>query len=153
MFCCRLESPSYELKGPLKEMSPAEYDTFRRAVTSLELPETQDKLDSWWSSGDVIVDQEELEIISNVAPVRIRKVKGLGNYIHNRVGEVETTYQVSVPNVGLLAVDTVEVLENCCTHELQHWLNRGWRILAICPPNDARRPDYIVGRTGKDPEQ
>lgn len=150
MFCCRLESPSYELKGPLKEMSAEDYDKFRRAVTSLELPESQADLDKWYVHGETIVDSEELEIISNVAPVRIRKVKGLGTYIHNRVGEVETKYQISVPNVGLLAVDTVEVLENCCTHELQQWLNRGWRILAICPPNDARRPDYVVGRTGKD---
>ena len=26
-------------------------------------------------------------------------------------------------------------------------LDDGWRILAICPPNSQRRPDYILGRS------
>lgn len=26
-------------------------------------------------------------------------------------------------------------------------LDAGWRILAVCPQPDQRRPDYILGRT------
>lgn len=54
---------------------------------------------------------------------------------------------VQIPHVGLLAVDEVDVIEDACTDKLRGMLDVGWRILAVCPPNAARRPDYILGRT------
>lgn len=54
---------------------------------------------------------------------------------------------VQIPHVGLLAVDEVQVIEDACTDNLQRELDRGWRILCVCPPNAARRPDYVMGRT------
>ena len=54
---------------------------------------------------------------------------------------------VHVPNLGLLMVNEVTWLENCCTEVLQEYLDKGWRILAVCPQPDQRRPDYILGRT------
>ena len=43
-------------------------------------------------------------------------------------------------------VKEVDVLYSPCTDKLQDWLDKGWRILSICPQPDERRPDYIVGR-------
>lgn len=57
------------------------------------------------------------------------------------------TVQIQIPHVGLLAMDEVQVCEDLCTERLQTELDRGWRIIAVCPPNAARRPDYIMGRT------
>lgn len=57
------------------------------------------------------------------------------------------TVYVQVPHVGLLAMNEVLLEENCCTDRLQSKLDDGWRILCVCPPNAARRPDYILGRT------
>jgi len=54
---------------------------------------------------------------------------------------------VHVPNLGLLLIDEVEVLTSECTHSLHDYLRDGWRILAICPQPDRRRPDYVIGRT------
>lgn len=54
--------------------------------------------------------------------------------------------QIAVPDIGLLLLDEVCVREDYCTDMLQSDLDEGWRILAICPPNAARRPDYILGR-------
>jgi hypothetical protein len=59
-------------------------------------------------------------------------------------GNVTNTH---IPNVGLLAIDEVIWLENACTELLQEALDTGWRILAVCPPNAQRRPDYILGRS------
>jgi hypothetical protein len=59
----------------------------------------------------------------------------------------EYTVYVQVPHIGLLAIDEVQVCEDYCTDALQRELNSGWRILCVCPPNAARRPDYILGRT------
>jgi hypothetical protein len=56
---------------------------------------------------------------------------------------------VHVPNIGLLAIDEVKVVEDSCTDSLQRDLDEGWRIVAVCPPNGVRRPDYIMGRTKK----
>lgn len=54
---------------------------------------------------------------------------------------------VHVPNLGLLMVNEVTWLEDCCAEVLQEYLDKGWRILAVCPQPDQRRPDYILGRT------
>jgi len=55
--------------------------------------------------------------------------------------------QVAIPNLALLEIRTVQVLEDACTEKLQSELDNGWRILAVCPPNSQRRPDYILGKT------
>lgn len=57
--------------------------------------------------------------------------------------------QIAIPDLGLMTIQTVEVLENCCTDVLQGHLDKGWRILAVCPPNAQRRPDYVLGRKDK----
>lgn len=54
--------------------------------------------------------------------------------------------QIAVPDMALMYIDEVRVVEDYCTDALQSELDDGWRILAICPPNAARRPDYIIGR-------
>jgi hypothetical protein len=54
---------------------------------------------------------------------------------------------IHIPNIGLLAINEVRVENDFCTDALQELLNDGWRILAVCPPNSVRRPDYILGRT------
>ena len=54
--------------------------------------------------------------------------------------------QIAVSDVGLLLIDEVDWMEDACTQELQTRLEQGWRILAVCPPNAQRRPDYILGR-------
>ncbi len=60
---------------------------------------------------------------------------------------------VHVPGLGLLLIDTVTVLECCCTTDLQTYLDEGWRIIAACPQPDQRRPDYVMGRQGPAPEK
>lgn len=46
----------------------------------------------------------------------------------------------------LMSVTQVEVLIDACTEQLAGRLSDGWRILAICPQPDQRRPDYVIGR-------
>lgn len=55
--------------------------------------------------------------------------------------------QIHVPNIGLIAMNEVKVLNDACTDSLQQELDEGWSILAVCPPNEQRRPDYILGRS------
>lgn len=57
-----------------------------------------------------------------------------------------TIVQVHVPNFYMLSLNEVKVLDSACTDELQGELNKGWRILCVCPPLNERRPTYILGR-------
>ena len=54
---------------------------------------------------------------------------------------------VHISNVGLLSINKVKVEMDYCTDNLQYDLDKGWRILAICPQPDSRRPDYILGKS------
>lgn len=60
--------------------------------------------------------------------------------------------QITLPDIGLLLIDEVDWMEDACTQQLQRRLDEGWRILAVCPPNAQRRPDYILGRRKVRPE-
>ena len=38
------------------------------------------------------------------------------------------------------------LVEDSCTDNVQSYLAEGWRIVAVCPQPDSRRPDYILGK-------
>lgn len=51
-----------------------------------------------------------------------------------------------VPGSFLSDITEVKVVYDFCTDMLQTEISQGWRILAICPQPDQRRPDYILGK-------
>lgn len=53
---------------------------------------------------------------------------------------------VHIGNLGLLNINQLGYANDYCTEALQEILNKGWRILAVCPQPDQRRPDYVLGR-------
>lgn len=59
---------------------------------------------------------------------------------------VNTRVDVHVPGAPLLYIDEVKVENDLCTEALQRELEDGWRIVAVCPQPDQRRPDYVLGR-------
>ena len=61
--------------------------------------------------------------------------------------------QIAIPDFCLLQIQTVTVIQDACTDYLQDLLDEGWRILAVCPPNAARRPDYILGHKDKNKDR
>lgn len=66
-----------------------------------------------------------------------------------RVGDALSTgdaVQITIPDMGLLLIKEVIHRDDACTDEIQDLLSEGYRILAVCPPNAQRRPDYILGK-------
>lgn len=101
--------------------------------------------------GGLLMDDAEVKAWNDAGvEVTVSRVKGLAS---NARDLPNTVYQISVASVGLLQIQCAEVLEDCCTNELQNWLDRGWRILAVCPPNDTRRPSYVMGHMDKEPHR
>jgi hypothetical protein len=51
------------------------------------------------------------------------------------------------PGESLMAVSETMLVQDGCTDVLQRHLSDGWRIVAVQPQPDQRRPDYILGRS------
>lgn len=81
---------------------------------------------------------KDVFIESSVAPAP-RSVIDEHEYFNERV-------EVHMPGHSLAMFNAVMLLTDACTDALQGNLNQGWRILAVCPQPDQRRPDYILGR-------
>ena len=64
---------------------------------------------------------------------------------------VNNKVNVAVPGLGLLMLNEVMVETDCCTERLNELMQRDrWRIVAVCPQPNQRRPDYVLGRVNKD---
>ena len=77
---------------------------------------------------------------------QIRTLEKDQRLLRQQIAQDGMLVQIHIPNGGLFLVDEVNVLNDCCTDQLQGDLNEGWHILCVCPPNGQRRPDYIMGR-------
>lgn len=116
-------------------------------------------------TGPCRVSYEEATALANmgvklkVVPLpgmMITKMKDTNRHLWEygtRIDPIDVTegsaVQIAVPDMALMYIDEVCVETDFCTDALQDMLNEGWRILAICPPNSQRRPDYILGRRKK----
>jgi len=129
------------------------YNTDKSAFAAIaEVLELEQVPTDAWQFNDVYGTKELSDkLVAAGAVVELRRVKGID---YSPKAEVKpeaaavnnATTVVSVSNHNLFEVTEVHWIENACTQELQKQLDLGWRILAVCPSNDARRPDYILGR-------
>src|SRR6185312_3493384 len=53
--------------------------------------------------------------------------------------------EVHVPNLGLMNINRLAYATDYCTVQLQDLLDKGWRIISVCPQPDQRLPDYVLG--------
>lgn len=68
----------------------------------------------------------------------------------NKVVEFNQKCNIHVSNMGLMSINKLAYATDICTEELQGILDKGWRIIAVCPQPDQRRPDYILGMSISD---
>lgn len=155
---------TYASREIIRKFTEPRYERLREAAPDLMLPAYEGRVDFWPSA--VVMDISVLEVCTEYGlTIEVSKVRGLhyNQSLPQTAQEVLNTIEamnklarpiinVSVPNVGLMDVRQVHWLEDCCTQLLQRYLDAGWRIVAVCPPNDSRRPTYIVGHTEKSAE-
>ena len=122
-----------------------------------------DHTSKWWSPPKAIICAEaalELAVKHKLTvslkpgrqPNSIKKSVAVdGNKTVEMMSQSWNT-RVGVPVAGnpLMDVNNVLLLEDCCTDVLQRTLNKGWKMMAVCPQPDGRRPDYILGRSSSD---
>ena len=100
--------------------------------------------DYWYN--DFIVDFDKISTVQCEVICRLRIGDALTRVTEPRPPAFNEKVNVAVPSNGMLNITVVKVYENACTESLQEELNSGWKILAICPQPDQRRPDYILGK-------
>lgn len=81
--------------------------------------------------------QQAMHRLAGVAPLRPERAPNMYN----------ERCSVHVPGLGLLLINELQLMEDACTDAVQIALDSGWRIVAVAPQPDQRRPDYILGRT------
>ena len=145
-----------EIRKGEKELTLEDYNILMRVCDKKEV----DKIPSYFYIEESVVEVEEA--CATLLPLGFEiKIINFKNNVYVGIGEkLKANFDdeipvppgpnithIHIPNVGLLMIDEVKLLENTCTNTLQMELDEGWRILAVCPPNGVRRPDYILGRT------
>jgi hypothetical protein len=102
--------------------------------------------EGWWTS--VIVDIDKMPQIPF-------EIVGMSQLIYRTVADVRESggaapinerVNVMIPGNFLSEVTDVKVVYDFCTDMLGDEIKNGWRILAICPQPDQRRPDYVLGK-------
>ncbi len=139
------------------------YERVRQDIPALNLSEWQEgknEAPTWYGVGSsAMIDLEtDGKVIAELGiDFKVKRFKGayfagepVGRYQTQIKGaadmNVGTLIQVAIPDLALMHITEVKVLEDCCTDALNDELECGWRIIAVCPPNSQRRPDYILGR-------
>lgn len=104
------------------------------------------KLNYYWQT--YLVDLEKMPLVPYelVRVILNTHLLGLDTNTAARPLAFNQKVNVTVPGLGLLMLDEVTVLTDCCSDNLNDQLKQGWRIVAVCPQPDQRRPDYVLGR-------
>lgn len=62
---------------------------------------------------------------------------------------VKQVSQIVMPGFELLRYGAIMVETDACTAAIQSYLDEGWRIIAVIPQPNQRRPDYVLVRETK----
>lgn len=140
----------YSADETIKKMSKEQRDEIRAKVFSLKDLQEYDSSKTYYSTGiygKFLVTETEFEYLNNLGiEIEIKNFKN--SYIPREEGN-GPKYHFHLPNIALIMFDEVMLLEDACTNDLQDKLDDNWRMIAICPPNGTRRPDYILDRCKK----
>lgn len=140
---------TFDYGAKVRDLTDGEYARLQNAMPKIfNAPRDE------WHGGyeEFLIDDEDASLLSNFdIEFKIKKFKGqMKVAVPGAPSSDAQTVHVHVPNVGLLSMTEVTWIEDACTEDLQRKLDDGWRILCVCPPNNQRRPDYILGRAKPD---
>lgn len=131
----------------IKVLSSEQYEQLQSTI-----PDAFEGPQADWSRSwkPLLIDEGGATLLSDCdIDFTVKRFKGQMNVnLMPSAGDHSNAQQVHihVPNVGLFSINEVTYIEDACTDDLQGYLDKGWKILCVCPPNNQRRPDYILGR-------
>lgn len=148
------ENNKAEIREAIREKGEASWKELGRDMISAERwPEFEKVVaeGGYWAL-DIVCTAAEVALLTDYGiRVDVSRVKGMSypqdpRAILADASRAKSEVHIHVPGgVSLTSMRRVTWLEDACTQELQNRLDDGWRIIAVCPPNDCRRPTYILG--------
>lgn len=132
------ESPLFELK----ELDPNE--RYFSPVTQLRSTVTDDELLAVQENDKLRAAIKSVKLVHQDIAKQVEQVAGPRHATPEQ--SFNQRVEVHIPGNALTVYNKTQLLEDCCTDHLQEELDQGWRIIAVCPQPDQRRPDYILGR-------
>lgn len=140
----------YHFASQLRDLSDEHFEQVRSLLLNINIPSNAREDSGWYYGvGEKLVSLETLQTLTlfGLKPLITRINSMSGRDLQGQIvrDKMDAVMQIHISNVALLEVAAVDVLEDCCTKNLQEHLDNGWRIIAICPPVGTRRPTYIIG--------
>ncbi len=150
------ENSTPEIKAKVSEAGKEAWDTlFADMIHASGFP-TFEKMtaeeSAYWRFEGIATAEQAQCLTDYGMKVTLGRVRGMfydkqPQQLLREANAAKAEVHIHVPGgVALTGVRRVTWLEDACTEELQRHLDEGWRIIAVCPPNDSRRPTYILGR-------
>ena len=97
-----------------------------------------------------ILDQDTIKHEVNIDLNELSD-KIMNKVINNAKHLFNSKLEVHQPNMPLFQYNQYQVIVDECTEDLQNnYIDKGWRVVCICPQPDQRRPDYIVAKYEKE---
>lgn len=97
-----------------------------------------------------IVQFLDIDTNAQIQAIDLDKLaKAIGDQILGATGTnlFNQKLEVHQPNMPLFTYNDFTYVTDCCTEALMRdYIDKGYRVVAICPQPDQRRPDYILGR-------
>lgn len=139
-----------DVEQPRKENGEEQYHHYSYVENNRPVVLTGDNLLKLAVAG---IDFKVLQPIG----IEVEDINKTFNLVSDKTGEVHhNTYNnrcdVHMPGNMLASYNEIMLAEDSCTDVLQEHLTSGWRMIAVCPQPDQRRPDYILGRWNPDKE-
>lgn len=137
----------------------SDYDSLRKLLPNLPEDPIKERPSPWEHHvADIDAVLQYVDNIEIIKPIRkasaYEGILDLADKVINKLHNLEKMndqlfnkkVEVHVPGDALLNIGEIEVSLSACTETIQARLDEGWRIIAVCPQPDQRRPDYIMGR-------
>ena len=143
----------------LRDLPDEDYIALRDSLSLIELPAVEKKASVYSQDGWIGTIDDLTALTRFGLPPIVKRVRGIFQEQLSQLGVPPTegaaaqVVNITIPNAALFSVRNLHVIENECTNYVQTWLDKGWRIVAVCPPNDCRRPTFILGHHETNPEQ
>lgn len=147
---------TYEGRKAIEAFDQANWDALSKQVPQFKMGEWKEDgshARHWWPGDDLLATDDDIRFLSELGiGFTVKHFKGMYKGSGSGVAiqshdDMMKVVQIHISNIGLLQMDEVTYEEDCCTDKLQAMLDSGWRMIAVCPPNNARRPTYILGRS------
>lgn len=165
-------SPEYSWSKKVKALEPHVFQQWWNRVPGLReeiqrkrgvygqdhAPINQANFPDVYLNGEgMLMDEQEVQAWNEIGiSIEVKRIKGLAT---NARELAKTIFQVCIAGVGPMQIQCVDYIkgedgvDDWQLTEVNRWIAKGWRILAVVPPADCKFPTFVMGHMEKEPHR